>query len=126
IPGADQMFLGGVGQLDANMAIFQAAAQAAQLNLHDLLQMLFTQGVEDNDFVDAVEELGAEMMAQFVQNTSLHSLVVFTVESTPVFEDAMTTDIGRHDDDGVFEIDSASLTVSQPAVIQQLQQDVED
>ena len=37
----------------------------------------------------------------------------------------MAADVGRHDDDGVLEIDCAALTIGQPAIVENLQQHVE-
>src|SRR5438132_1135508 len=88
--------------------------------------MLFAQRVEDDDFVHAVEKLGAKMVAQLIQNRALHALVVFIIKGAPVLKDAMAANVGGHDDDGVFEIDGSSLTVGQSPVVEQLQQDVED
>ena len=49
--------------------------QPAKLDLHDLLQVLLGQRVEHDDLVDAVEELGPEVMAQLLQHRLLHALV---------------------------------------------------
>ena len=38
----------------------------------------------------------------------------------------MAADVRRHDDDGVPEVDRAALRVGEPAVVEDLQQDVED
>ena len=42
------------------------------------------------------------------------------------FLDELRGDVAGHDDDGVLEIDRAALAVGQPAVVQHLEQDVED
>ena len=41
-------------------------------------------------------------------------------------QDAVAADVGGHDDDGVLEVDGAALAVGQAAVVEDLQQDVED
>ena len=43
-------------------------AQAAELDVDDLLQLLARQAVEDDDLVDAVQELGPEVLAQRLQH----------------------------------------------------------
>ena len=53
----------------------QACAQAIELNLDDLAELVFGERVEDDDLVDAVEELGPEMLAQFVQHGRPHDRV---------------------------------------------------
>ena len=42
------------------------------------------------------------------------------------FEDDLAPDVRRHDDDGVAEVDRAALRIRQPAVVEDLEQDVED
>ena len=43
-----------------------------------------------------------------------------------VFDEVQAADVGGHDDEGVFEIHRASLTVGEPAVVEDLQQHVEN
>ena len=43
-----------------------------------------------------------------------------------VLLDPVGTQVGGHDHDRVLEVDSASLRVSEPAVVEDLEQDVED
>ena len=49
----DQVFEGGVVQLQGDLAIREALAQPAELDLDDLLEVLHAQGVEHDDLVDA-------------------------------------------------------------------------
>src|SRR5262249_13383420 len=64
IANPHQVSLGLIGQFQRDVAFLEAPAQTSELNLHNLLEMLFRQSVEDNDLIDAVEELGPKMMSQ--------------------------------------------------------------
>ena len=61
-------------------------------------------GSNDDDLVDAIQELRPEAVAQLVRRA----------------------DVRGHDDHGVAEVDRAALAVGQPPVVEHLQQDVED
>ena len=41
-------------------------------------------------------------------------------------QDALAADVRRHDDDRVLEIDGAALAIGEPAIVEHLQQHVED
>ncbi len=66
--------------------------------------------VEHDDLVDAIEELGLE-----VRVDGAHHLGLVGARA----------EVARHDHDGVGEVDRAPLTVGEPAVVHELQQDVE-
>ena len=54
----------GIGvELKAQLLVFQALGQALHLQFHDLPQLLLLEAVEDDRFVEPVEELWAEMAA---------------------------------------------------------------
>ena len=89
--------------------------------------------VEDDDVVDAVEELGAEVLLELVLDLVLHPLVarrrVVAWAAKPrltALGDVAGAEVGGHDDDGVLEVHDPALAVGQPAVLQDLQQRVED
>ena len=85
------------------------------------LMSLQAQPVEDDDLVDPVEELGPE--------GGLHSSVTRMSISISVIspvEDELAADVGGHDDDRVGEVDRPALAVGEPAVVEHLQQHVED
>ena len=64
------MRLGRVGQLQRDVPLRQPLAQPAELDLDDLLQMLLGQRVEDDDLVDAVEELRAGSACRISSSTA--------------------------------------------------------
>src|SRR5260370_31950147 len=107
------------------MPVSQPLAQPVELDLHDLLEMVFGKRMEHNRLVHAVQELRPEMVAQFVENRVLHPGVPVARERTPIFQDAMAADIGRHDHNRVLKVDRAALTIGKPPIIKNLQENVE-
>ncbi len=100
----------GLGELEAEVALGQARPQLVDLDLHDALDVRLAQPVEHHDLVDAVEELGLEVVAHHVHD---HALVGAAAE------------VARHDEHGVGEVDGATLAVGEAAVVEQLEQHVE-
>src|SRR4029077_19552202 len=87
----------------------------------DRLELLLDEAVEDDDLVDPVEELGAELPAQRVHDVLAHELIILPGE----LGDEGRADVAGHDDHDVLEVDGAALTVGEPAVVEDLEQDVE-
>ena len=54
---ACEQCLCGVGQLDRDLLLFETFRQTTKRNLDDLLQLIFTEPVENDDLVDAVQKL---------------------------------------------------------------------
>ena len=106
--GPEDRVVAGVGQpawRRRNHRVRRRAARRcsrARAGCHDLAMSVLGQRPELDDLVDAVQELRLEGVAQV----------------PPV--------IGRHDQHGVGEIDRPALAVGQAAVVEHLQQDVED
>ncbi len=78
--------------------------------------------MEHDDVVDAVDELGAEVLLHDLQHRLLHLRVVRLARQ---LLDHVRAEVRGHDDDGVAEVDGAALTVGQAAVVENLQQHVE-
>ena len=93
-----------VGDLELDAPLGKPLAQARELQLDDVRELLLRQRLERHDLVDAVQELRPEPVAQLVRRA----------------------DVRRHDDHGVAEVDRAALAVGQPPVVEKLQEDVED
>ena len=62
------------------------------------------------------------MLLDFIHHGFLHYVRIFTL----TVHDFLRTEVGSHNDDGILEVNRASLTVGHSAVIQSLKQDVED
>ena len=72
--------------------------------------MTLVEPVEHDDFVDAVDELGLEVL----MNRGHHGTLVTT-----------GAEVARHDEHGVGEVHRAALTIGQSTVVHQRQQDIE-
>src|SRR3984957_13932760 len=78
--------------------------------------------MKEDDFVDAVEELGPEMAAHDAYHFLLDRLRVFAF---PKINEILRAEVRGHDDEHIAEIDRATLTVREPSIVEHLQQDVE-
>src|SRR5438270_2218294 len=113
-----------------------------QLNTYTLQQQfdyrvhLFdAQRVENDNFIDTVQELGFEGILQFAEYLALHRLVLILIGSGLIrrlfeadggfFVQKACANVGGHDDDGVAEVHRAAFGVGQLAVFQNLEQHVE-
>src|SRR6266516_1114523 len=86
-------------------------AERSELNLDDAGELLLADTLEDDDIVNPVQELGLEVGPQGFTN------ILFGHRDT---------DVRRHDQNRVLEIDGSSLTVGQAAIIKDLEHDVPD
>ena len=77
--------------------------------------------MEDDDLVHPVEELGLERGPHELH----HPLVHLHLGDVRV-QDELAADVGGHDDHRVLEVHGAAVPVGEPAVVQDLQQEVED
>jgi hypothetical protein len=111
VAGAHEVGTRGIGQFNFNVPLGETLAQTRELNLDNLLEVLFRQRVEDDGLVDTIQKLGTEMVTQLLEHGIFHALVGFTIERSLEFQNAMTSDVGRHDDDGVLEVHGAALSI---------------
>ena len=87
--------------------------------------------MEEDDLVEAVEELGPEMLAQRHHDRAANAFRQLDVGGPGRavvlrrFRDVLAAQVGRHDHDRVLEIDRAALAVGQPAVVEELKKDVQ-
>ena len=94
--------------------------------------LLLGELVEDDDLVDPVEELGPEDLLELAHDPVLHvvvgdaGLVADREADAGVLGDLRGADVRGHDHDRVAEVDRAPLGVGEPAVLEDLEQDVED
>ena len=77
--------------------------------------------MKDDDLIDSVQELRPEMPSHFIEYSSLHLLIIVPCESASVFQDTVATNVGGHDNDSVLKVDRATLPISEPPVIQNLE-----
>jgi hypothetical protein len=88
------------------------------LDVDDLLHVVEAKRMEEDDLIDAVEKLRPEMLAERLGHLPPHAFR----EITGMVGDELAPEIRRHDDDGVLEVDRASLAVGQTAVVEQLEE----
>ena len=85
--------------------------------------------MEHDGLVDAVEELGPEVVLQRLVDLLLHALVahggVVAGEADVGLAEILGAEVRRHDQHGVAEVDRAALAVGQATFFQDLQQRVE-
>ena len=110
-------------EVQAELASGQARSQNVHLNLNYSFDFFFTQGVEDDDIIHPVEEFGAEMSPQSFHDSGSHGLLI---PSGRFVDNILRTDVGGHDHHRIFKIHGAALAVCQAAVVQKLQQSVEN
>ena len=88
-----------------------------------MLNVLKTQRLEDYHVIDTVQELRTEGATQRLHNLLSGLLVEALCAGT---SNELRTNVTGHDNDGVLEAHYPTLTVRQAAIVQHLQQDVED
>ena len=93
--------------------------------MDDLADLLLVQRLEDDGLVDAVEKFWAEEPFELL---GVLVLGIFALvegrraeAQRPPF-DRFSADVAGHNDDSVAEVDVASLSVGQPAVVHDLQE----
>ncbi len=84
--------------------------------------MLHAQPVEQDDLVQPVEELGAEMGADHLHHRLLDVGDLLVVAQPG---DILAAEVRRQDDQRVGEVDGPSLPIGQPPVVEHLEQHVE-
>src|SRR5690606_31577929 len=67
IPFLHEQIPGRRGQLDGDLAILEPLQQALQLDVHDLRRLILRQPLEEDDLVDAVDELRPEVLPERVE-----------------------------------------------------------
>src|SRR4051794_13592004 len=107
------------------MPFSQPGAQAFELDLQNLLEVLFGERMEDHDLINTIEKLWTEVMAHFRQDGFLHSIVSGEISLAAELQNPLRTDVRSHDDDCVLEVDDATLAICQTTVIKDLQQNIE-
>ena len=122
---AGKVFLGGIGQVEGDVAVGEAGAQDRELQFHDLFDVGERERLEEDGVVHAVQEFGAEVRAQFGHDFAPDAFLDFA-GLAGVLDQQRAADVRGHDDDGVAEVHGAALAVGETAVVEDLQEDVEN
>ena len=100
--------------------------------MRDLGEILTRELLEHHNVVDTVEQLGAEQALELAHRaaadlTRREALLAGGAKAhARILRNLASAHVGRHDDHGVAEVDRLALAIGQAALLQHLQQDVED
>src|SRR3989442_1318901 len=127
-----------VGHDERDLLGRQLLAHAHELELDDLADLGPVERLEHDGRVDPVEELRPEEALHLLLNALLHALVrghgvrvLAGHGRRPEAERGLAlqhllSEVARHDDDRVAEVDAAALRVREAALVEDLQEHVED
>ena len=125
-------FHSGFGDFELDTVGLEHLLYALHLDADDLLDLLLVERSEHHYLVDTVEELRTNLLLQKVEHVLLRLidnillLILFLlIEALEVLADDGRAFVGGHDDDGVLEVDEATLVVGQTSIVEHLKKDVE-
>src|SRR5260370_15977856 len=113
-------------------------AEPRDLKIENLTNLVGGKTLEDDHGVTSIEKLRAEHALQFLVYLLFRVLVApldliglvhdrgLESERGPRLVDVADAQVGGHDDDRVREVDHFALRIAEPAVLENLQQHVED
>ena len=120
----DDEIFGVIGEFDFQFFVFQSLVDVSEEEFNDSSDVVFRQRLEHNDLIQSVEEFRTEVGAEVGH---YHVLGVRADGSVFVYaiQQVLGTDVGGHDEDGVFEINGSALGVGDVSVIEYLEKYVE-
>ena len=121
IPGVRQPFAGRRGDVQRDTPVGQALSHPGHLDVHDAAELLARERVEHDDVVQTVQELRLEVHVDGVH----HGLLLGVGVHVLVHEE-LRAEVGGHDQNRVLEVHGPALAIGQAAVVEHLQQHVED
>ena len=118
-----------VGELQRQLPFGQHAAESFHVQVDDGADVIAGEGVEDDQLVHAVQELGPEVPAHRLHHAALHlgphPRGVLAALPHAELQDPLRSEVRGHDHQRVLEVDGAPLAVGQAAVVEDLEQHVE-
>src|SRR6185437_16659456 len=125
VAGQKQLTLPRLGHLDGNAAVGQHTIQVRDAQGQNVFQLLFAERAEDDNVVNAVEKLRTKTLPHH-----LHDLLARSIEAGFILQrfsvQELRAQIGGHDEHRVFEVDGAAARIGEAAIVEHLQQHVED
>lgn len=122
----------GLVEHEFDLFVTKAGEHLADFEIDDAGEFGLVQHVEDDDIIQAIEELGFEEFFGVFANFALHAIVIGGVlghgtetEGGLAF-DGFGSDVGGEDDDGIAEVDLASEVVGDLALFEDLKEEVHD
>ena len=113
--------LGGFAHVERDAAVLETRRERSDLETNDMAQLLATERVEQHDVVKTVEKLGLERRTHGVHDRAPFRAVV----EARILEE-VCAEVRGQDQDGVPEIHRAALAVGEAAVVEHLEENVED
>src|SRR5262249_20104345 len=110
-----------VGHLDRDPPVGEQPLHPIELDIDDPVEVLAAELVKYDRLVDPVQELGLEMRAPRLVDALEEPLALLLAKR----DDVLAPDVRSHDQDDVAEVDRAALAIGEPAVVEDLQEDVE-
>src|SRR5262249_50831348 len=116
----DEPHFGLLREVEAELAVRDQLLHFAQLDFDDASKVRLREGAEDDDGVDAVEELGTQEPLELLAENITQGVATFVrLEELHVgLEDSLRADVARHDDDGVREVGRAPSAVGQAPIVE--------
>src|ERR1041385_2420728 len=112
--GAEEL-LRGIAHLQGEPLGGEHLLEPAQLELDDLPELDAAELAEDDHLIDAVEKLGAELLAELLPHRRFDLGPRLLVRLGPRLEDVVAPDVARNDDDGVPKAAPPSRPVETPS-----------
>ena len=105
--------------MDVQTTLLQTLVDVLQNQIGDSFHILLYQRLEENDFIQTVQELRTEMTVK-----GFHNFLPYILRNVSIFRDTVQkrlgTDIGGQDNDGVLKVHRPSLRIGDSSVIQHL------
>ena len=122
----DKLF-GRVREPDRDLSVLKSLVEVRDDQIDDARNIILAQRREEDDLVKPVEKLRTEMRVKKLHNGILGLLAdLFRFRmAVQICQDLLRSDIGSHDQDRVLKVDGPSLGVRDPAIVENLQQDIE-
>src|SRR5207245_11758154 len=106
---AHEDFLRAVRELHVDLSLLEPLHEAGNLDLDNLLQVLLAERMEEDDLVDAVEELGPEVRSQSIYDFTLDGFADLAAGSNRRVREILAAQVGRHDDARVLDVHGPAL-----------------
>ena len=105
--------------MDVQTTLLQTLVDILQDQICDSFHILLYQRLEENDFIQTVQELRTEMVVK-----CFHNFLPYILRNVSIFGDTVQkrlgTDIGGQDNDGVLKVHRPSLRIGDSSVVQHL------
>src|SRR5579875_292981 len=135
VPGDEVLDL--IGDVELHALSLDPALKVRRHEIDDASDLFLGELLEADDLIDAVQELRSEGLLHGIHHQVADLLValgmLLHVRRRPLetnleggLVDELGADVRGHDDDRVLEVDGSPLAVGQAAVVENLQQHVED